>query len=131
MNMPGSAAPQDLVRNPGYGGPMARGPSGRRSSKVESVAELLPRLLDDLGLDDASLQVQVLRVWDQALGPVLAPHCRPEGLRRGQVLALVRDSAWMQRLSLEKPAILSRFGLLLGASAPQGIRFRIGKLDAL
>ena len=105
-------------------------PSGpRRRSKTESVGDLLPRLLDDLGLDDASAQVQVLRVWNEALGPLLAPHCRAEGMRRGEILALARDSAWMQRLSLEKPAILARFAALLGSSAPMGIRFRIGKIE--
>ena len=108
---------------------MLRGSKARRWSRTESVGELLPRLLDDLGLDDASAQIQVLRVWDAALGPLLAPHCRPEGLRRGEILALVRDSAWMQRLSLERPAILARFGALLGALAPVAIRFRIGEID--
>jgi predicted nucleic acid-binding Zn ribbon protein len=108
---------------------MARPPGPKRRSKVESVGDLLPQLLDDLGLDDASAQVQVLRVWDEALGPLLAPHCRPEGMRRGEVVALVRDSAWMQRLSLEKPAILARFAALLGSSAPRGMRFRIGKIE--
>jgi predicted nucleic acid-binding Zn ribbon protein len=108
---------------------MGRGQPTRRRSRTESVGELLPRLLDDLGLDDASLQVQVLRVWDQALGPLLAPHCRPEGLRRGEILALVRDSAWMQRLSLERPAILARLRELLGDAAPRGLRFRIGAVD--
>jgi predicted nucleic acid-binding Zn ribbon protein len=94
------------------------------------VGELLPQLLGDLGLDDASLQVRVLRVWDAALGPLLAPHCRPEGLRRGELVAIVRDSAWMQRLSLERPVILGRLAEMLGETAPRSIRFRIGAIDA-
>jgi predicted nucleic acid-binding Zn ribbon protein len=108
---------------------MSRRAKPARRSRTESVGELLPRLLDDLGLDDASTQVRVLRVWDEALGPAFAPHCRPEGLRRGEVIARVRDSAWMQRLSLEKPAILARLGALLGDAAPTGMRFRIGEID--
>jgi predicted nucleic acid-binding Zn ribbon protein len=107
---------------------MKRGPT-RRRTPTESVGELLPRLLDDLGLDDASLQVKVLRVWSEALGPLLAPHCRPEGLRRGEILTIVRDSAWMQRLSLERPAIQARLAALLGDAPPLGIRFRIGEIE--
>jgi hypothetical protein len=107
-----------------------RGQPTRRRSRTESVGELLPRLLDDLGLDDASAQVQLLRVWDEALGPLLAPHCRPAGMRRGEIMALVRDSAWMQRLTLERPAILARLGALLGASAPAAMRLRIGEIDS-
>jgi hypothetical protein len=108
---------------------MRRGPPARRRSRTESVGQLLPRVLDDLGLDDASLQVQILRVWDTALGPLFAPHCRPDGLRRGEIVARVRDSAWMQRISLERPVILARLGTLLGSSAPTALRFRIGCVD--
>ena len=108
---------------------MTRTSKPARRSRTESLGELLPRLLDDLGLDDASAQVRVLRVWDEALGPLFAPHCRPDGMRRGEVVARVRDSAWMQRLSLEKPVILARLAALLGDATPLGMRFRIGPID--
>jgi predicted nucleic acid-binding Zn ribbon protein len=89
----------------------------------------MPRLLDDLGLAETSAAVQVLGAWDAALGPELAPHCRPEGFRRGQVIALVRDSAWMQRIQLETPRILARLRDGLGEAAPQSIRLRIGQIE--
>jgi predicted nucleic acid-binding Zn ribbon protein len=93
------------------------------------VGELLPRLFEDLGLDEASAQVQLLRVWDAAMGPLLAPHCRPEGMRRGELRARVRDSAWMQRVSLERPGILARLREHLGDAAPASMRLRIGPIE--
>ena len=89
----------------------------------------MPRLLDDLGLAETSAAVQVLNAWDAAVGSELAPHCRPEGVRAGQVIALVRDSAWMQRIQLETPRILAQLRSDLGEIAPEGIRLRIGKLE--
>lgn len=98
----------------------------RDPQKPESVAELIPRVLEEVGLSDASDGIRLLRAWDRALGPELAPHCRPTGLRRGVVQALVPDSAWMQQLSLEKPRILARLQAALGEPAIDDIRFRIG-----
>ncbi len=96
----------------------------RRPSRPESVAELLPRVLDEVGLGEASLGMQLLRVWDSVLGPELAAQCRPEGIRRGVVVALVRDSAWMQRLQMEKPRILE--GLSSALDHDLDLRLRIG-----
>ncbi len=106
--------------------PAARGASGSRQRAAESVGELLPRVLDELGLGATSDAVRLVKVWDEALGESFAPHCRPEGLRGGVVQARVQDSAWMQRLQLEKPRILARLALALGDSAPTDIRLRIG-----
>ena len=88
----------------------------------------MPRVLEELGLDQASQGAQLLRVWDSVLGPGLAPHCRPEGVRKGVVHARVRDSAWMQRIQMEKPRILK--GLREGLG-DQELRFRmrVGPVD--
>jgi len=99
-----------------------------RKSRPEGLGSLIPSVLEDLWLDETSASVRLLRVWDRALGPLLAPHCRPEGMRRGVVRADVRDSAWMQRLQLEKPRILAALARELGDTAPTDLRLRVGKL---
>ena len=104
-----------------------RTPPGPRSSAPQGVADLLPRLLEDLGLDAASRHGRILRAWDEALGAGLAAHCRPDGVRNGEALGLVPDSSWMQRIQLEKPHILARFREQLGEDAPTGLRLRIGR----
>jgi predicted nucleic acid-binding Zn ribbon protein len=44
-------------------------------------------------------------------------------------VAVVPDSAWMQRLQLEKPAILARLRERLGDEVPAEMRFRVGRVD--
>ena len=100
-------------------------PGQKSRAGPERIGALLPTVLSELGLDDTSTGVRLLQVWDQALGE-LAPHCRPEGVRRGTLIARVPDSAWMQRLQLEKPRILARLQALLGEPVAQNLRFRIG-----
>jgi len=101
----------------------------RRSGPPESIADLLPRLLDEVGLGATAQAVQVIRAWDQAVGPTFLAHCRPDGVRNGVIHARVRDSSWMQALQLEKPAIFARLRELLGDSAPTDMRLRIGSVD--
>ncbi len=96
----------------------------RRAAPPEQVAKILPGVLDDLGLGETGDAITLLRVWDQALGEPFSLHCRPEGLRNGVVLARVPDSAWMQRLQLEKPRILRSLAESL-SEAPTDIRFRL------
>lgn len=104
---------------------MAR-PRRRRPSTAppEQVSKILPGVLDDLGFGATSDAVVLLQAWDDVLGEPFATHCRPEGLRRGVVLARVSDSAWMQRLQLEKPRILRRLAETL-SEPPTDIRLRL------
>lgn len=101
-------------------------PERRRENPPEDLSSLIPRVLDELGLGQTSLNLRLLRVWDDALGPELSPHCRPEGLHRGVVRARVPDSAWMQRLQLEKPRILARVRHALGGEGAEDLWLRIG-----
>ena len=102
-----------------------RHPGRRKGGPPEAVAELLPSVLDDVGLGATSDAVRLVRVWDEALGELFAANCRPEGLRNGVVVARVRDSAWMQRIQLEKPRILKRLTEALD-EPPHDIRLLIG-----
>ena len=87
--------------------------------------------MTEMGLDAASESARLMRCWDAALGPDLAPHCRPQGIHRGVVNATVEDSAWMQRIQLQKPVLLARLREALGRegeAAPEirDLRLRIG-----
>ncbi len=106
----------------------ARNAPGRRRGPAESLGALLPKLLDEVGLGATGQAVNVIRAWDEALGDEFKSHCRPDGVRNGVIHARVRDSAWMQRLQLEKPRIFARLRAILGDTAPTELRLRIGPL---
>ena len=101
----------------------------RRRSNPESLADLLPKVLGEMGLDETSDAVRLLQEWDAALGPELAPHASCDGLRRGVVHAQVRDSAWMQRVQMEKPRILEALGRRLDGVELRDLRLRLGHVD--
>jgi len=101
--------------------------AARPVRKAESLETLIPSVLSEIGLDPASAALQLLRVWAEALGEELAPHCSAEGIRRGVVHASVVDSAWMQRVQLEKPRILAALRSALGAEEVGDLRLHIGR----
>ncbi len=98
-----------------------------RGKQPLSLGELIPTVLAEVGLDRASLAIELLRVWPEAVGPELSPHCSAEGIRRGVVQAAVSDSAWMQRIQLEKPRILARLQAALGPANAVDLRLHIAR----
>ena len=100
----------------------------RRRGPPESLGALLPKLLEEVGLGPTAAALQVIRAWDEAVGPEFKSHCRPDGVRNGVIHARVSDSSWMQRVQLEKPRIFARLRAQLGDGAPSELRLRIGPL---
>jgi predicted nucleic acid-binding Zn ribbon protein len=100
--------------------------SAPRRGPAEPLSDLLPRLLDEVGLGKTAQAVAVIRAWDEAVGPQFRAHCRPDGVKNGVIHARVRDSSWMQRVQLEKPRIFERLRAQLGDDAPRELRLRIG-----
>lgn len=102
----------------------------RAKREPQALSDWVPRVLQELGLGSASDAARLVKAWDEAAGPDLARHCRPQGARRGVVFATVPDSAWMQRIQLEKPRILARLRAELGMDAAKELRVRIaGRTD--
>lgn len=103
---------------------MARPP--RRKSRPRSIAPVLGQVLEDLGLAAAQEAFRIRELWEQAVGPEIARHCRPVALR-GEVLEVEVDSSvWCQQLQMERDRILAALRETLGASAPSDLRFHVG-----
>jgi len=95
-------------------------------TRPEPVRDLVPRVLDELGLGAARRSVELARRWDELVGPDAARHSEP-ALLRGPVLEVTVDtSVWAQELKLRQPEVLAALRRLLGAEAPSELRLRIG-----
>ncbi len=104
---------------------MSRRP-GRRKGTPTAVGDLIGRVLGDLGLDGVAKAHQIGARWEEIVGPQVAAHCRPLGLR-GEVLELEVDSpVWSQQLQLRKPELLAALERAFGADAPRELRFQVG-----
>ena len=98
----------------------------RRDSDPETLGVLVPRVLEELGLDAPLRVLRVVERWEEAVGPEIARHCRPTSLRGGTLEASVDSSVWAQQLQLRAPEILASLRGLLGDEAPSALRFHLG-----
>lgn len=68
----------------------------------------------------------VFRVWDDAVGDVIAGVAQPVGVSKACLRVEVADSAWMQELQLMGGDILKKLNQALENGGLEEIRFRLG-----
>ena len=98
----------------------------RTRSEPERIGRLVPRVLEDLGLDAALRVVRIAERWVEVVGPEIARHCQPVAIRNGTLEAAVDSSAWCQELRLQTPEILAALRRVFGDEAPIELRLRLG-----
>jgi predicted nucleic acid-binding Zn ribbon protein len=87
---------------------------------------MLDQVLKDLGLGAAAASYRVGQHWKDAVGPEVAAHAWPEGLRGDTLEVSVDTSVWCQHLQLRRLDILAALAEVLGDEAPRDLRFRVG-----
>lgn len=93
---------------------------------MQPVGPLVERVLGELGLDRVSRAHRIGAQWEQIVGPQLAAHCRPLGLREERLEIQVDSPVWSQQLQLRTPDLLRRLREHLGPDAPRELRFQVG-----
>jgi len=101
----------------------------KRRGKLRDIAAELPRVLSELGMEDAQRALSMGQCWEKAVGPEVARHTRPLALQ-GEILEVRVDaSVWAQQLQLQRPEILAALARELpeGEKPPSDLRFRVGR----
>jgi hypothetical protein len=89
------------------------------------VGEILPRVLELLGLDDRFEEVKLMRGWAEVVGPVIAKKSRPRMLKDGILFIEVENSVWMQELWFHQKQIVDRIKKEYPKVEVKGIRLEI------
>ena len=99
---------------------------GRRRTRPEALAALVPSLLEDLGFEATRILTRVVEGWEQIVGEEAARHARAAALRGAVLEVEAASSVWVQTLRLRSPQILARLAAELGPDAPRELWIRIG-----
>lgn len=102
------------------------GGGSRRKGRFESVGKLVGQVLGDLGLDGVALAHRIGTQWPEIVGPQIAAHCRPLGIRGGVLELQVDSPVWSQQLQLRKTDLLAKLAEHFGNEAPRELRFQVG-----
>ena len=89
------------------------------------VGEILPRVLELLGLDSRFEEVKLMRGWAEVVGPVIAQKSRPRMLKDGILFIEVENSVWMQELWFHQKQIIERIKKEYPKVEVKGVRLEI------
>jgi len=89
------------------------------------VGDIIPRVLEIMGLDDKFEEMRLIQGWAEVVGPVIANKSRPRMLRDGILIIEVENSVWMQELWFHQKQIIDRIAQEFPKVEVKGIRLEI------
>jgi len=98
-----------------------------RPDRWEAPADVLPKLMQRLGLKERLHEVEVIEAWGQIVGEFIAAHSTPVALREGVLYVRVLQPALHYELEqISKIDILRKLKQRFGGKVIRDIRFRVG-----
>jgi predicted nucleic acid-binding Zn ribbon protein len=105
---------------------------GLRETKMsadrwQSPSELMPKLMQRLGLRERLRETEVIDAWSKIVGDFIAAHSTPVALREGILYVRVLQPALHYELEqISKAEILRKLKQRFGGKTIRDIRFRVG-----
>jgi len=98
-----------------------------RPDRWQAPADLIPKLMQRLGLRERLHETEVIDTWSKIVGDFIAAHSAPFALREGVLYVRVLQPALHYELEqISKSEILRKLKQRFGGKAIRDIRFRVG-----
>jgi len=98
-----------------------------RPDRFQGTAELLPKIMQRLGLRERLHETEVIDAWSKTVGEFIAAHSAPVALREGVLYVRVLQPALHYELEqVSRSEILRKLKKRFGAKTIRDIRFRVG-----
>jgi predicted nucleic acid-binding Zn ribbon protein len=98
-----------------------------RTDRWQASADVLPRLMQRLGLRERLHETEVIDAWSKIVGDFIAAHSTPTALREGVLYVRVLQPALHYELEqVSKIEILRKLKQRFGGKTIRDIRFRVG-----
>src|SRR5207247_4504323 len=98
-----------------------------RSHRWQSPAELVPKLMQRLGLRERLHETEVIDAWSKIVGDFIAAHSTPVALRDGILYVRMLQPALHYELEqISKAEILRKLKQHFGSKTIRDVRFRVG-----
>src|SRR5437879_5987621 len=98
-----------------------------RPDRWQSRADLVPKLMQRLGLRERLHETEVIDTWSKIVGEFIAAHSAPVALRDGILYVRVLQPALHYELEqISKSELLRKLKQRFGGKTIRDVRFRIG-----
>ena len=95
--------------------------------RARTLGDVMPAVLDKLGLDRRRAEAEIVRVWNNLIDPNLTAHAQPTGLNKGTLFVTVDSSVWLSEIvRYRRKEILDRLHHSFGRDLIARISFRVG-----
>jgi predicted nucleic acid-binding Zn ribbon protein len=99
----------------------------RRPDQCQTAGELLPKLMQRLGLKERLHENEVLQAWGEIVGDFIAAHSAPVSLREGILhVRVLQPALHYQFEQISKAEILRKLKQRFGSKTIRDVRFRVG-----
>lgn len=98
-----------------------------KPDRWQAPGDLLPKLMQQLGLSERLKETEVIEAWKQIVGDFIAAHSAPVSLRAGILYVRVLQPALHYQFEqISKVEILRKLKQRFGTKIVREIRFRLG-----
>jgi predicted nucleic acid-binding Zn ribbon protein len=98
-----------------------------RPDRWQAPVDVLPKLMQRLGLKERLRETEVLEAWSKIVGEFIAAHSAPVALRQGVLYVRVLQPALHYDLEqIAKIDILRKLKQRFGGKIIRDVRFRVG-----
>lgn len=98
-----------------------------RKLTARKSGDVVPHVLQSLGIDRRLSETEVLKVWRHLLDPNVVAHAHPTGLRKGTLYVSVDSNVWLDEIvRYRRREILERLQSSFGRDLIVKISFRVG-----
>lgn len=98
-----------------------------RALNAKTPGAVIPGVMKELRIDTRRAEVEVVKVWNNAIDPNITAHAQPVGLRKGTLFVNVDSSTWLSEIvRYRRKEILDRLQHSFGKEFIARISFRVG-----
>jgi len=98
-----------------------------RADRWQSPADVVPKLMQRLGLRERLHETEVIEAWSKIVGEFIAAHSTPTALREGVLYVRVLQPALHYELEqVSKIEVLRKLKQRFGGKTIRDVRFRVG-----
>jgi predicted nucleic acid-binding Zn ribbon protein len=98
-----------------------------RPDRWQAPADVLPKLMQRLGLKERLHETEVIEAWGKIVGDFIGAHSAPVALREGVLYVRVLQPALHYELEqVSKANILQKLKQRFGSKTVRDVRFRVG-----
>jgi len=104
-----------------------RGFTGKNPKQVESILDELLKKIEKTGVQKGNA---VIEAWIKAAGEEASTYAQPVSFKKGVLMVIVANSAWLYKLTMEKNRLIKIFReQYTGRQKLENIRFRVGRTE--